>query len=392
MTVQQEPTLGDVVAPRADGGNVVRLRDAPLVARADPTPSSPVTDLSNVIPFARGRRGASEATPPPIVIGPDDRPAPRPAARSFPRDLVTLAAALAAHGLLVFAFWQEPRELPSIGVEAIEVEIVVGDNRPAGAASTPGESEAQPSAPAEAVTAEEKPVEAEPQRTAEVRELTPEEKQAEVAKEQPVDELQTEVAREPSPEQQPDTRSQIAMAQTPQAAVPTALPRETPPDMSAVISPPREEPNEVQPVEPKAKQPAQKRAEPKKAELKKVEQQKKAQKQAARPASTPSEGASGSGRQAVASNANYNGRVAAHLARYKQYPASARGSGIQGSGAVTFSLSGSGSVTSVAVVRGTGAAVLDQELAAMVRRASPFPAPPNGQSLSFTVPVSFKLH
>src|SRR5262249_61847845 len=121
------------------------------------------------------------------------------------------------------------------------------------------------------------------------------------------------------------------------------LPGGTPPARSAGTWPTREEPNEVQPVEPKAKQPAQKRAEPKKAELKKVEQQKKAQKQAARPESTPSEGASGSGRQAVASNANYNGRVAAHLARYKQYPASARGSGIQGSRAVTFRLSRSAS-------------------------------------------------
>src|SRR5262249_36951985 len=211
---------------RADRGNVVNLRDAPLAARVEPAPLLPAPDPSNVIPFARARRGASEPTPPLVTIGPDDRPAPQPAARSLPRDLATLAIALAAHGLLLFAFWQEPRELPSIGIEAISVEIVVGDNRPAGAAQTSGETEA-PAAPAEAVTAEEKPAETELQRTAEVRELTPEEKQA-------------EVAREPSPEQQPDTRSQIAMAQTPQAEVPTALPREMPPDMSAVISPPRQ--------------------------------------------------------------------------------------------------------------------------------------------------------
>ena len=368
MTVQQEPTAGDVVAPPVDRGNVVNLRDAPLVARADPAPASPAPDPSNVIPFERARRGASEAAPPPITVGPDDRPAPRPAATTLRRDLLTLAAALAAHGLFVFAFWQEPRELPSIGIEAITVEIVVGDNRAAGAAPTPGETEAQPSAPAEAVTAEEKPVEAEPQRTAEVRELTPEEKQA-------------EVVREPSPEQQPDTRSQVAMVQTRQAEVPTALPRETPPDMSAVISPPREQPNEVQPVEPKAKQPAQTKA----------EQKKKAEprKQAARPAGTPSEEASGSGRQAIASNASYNGRVAAHLARYKQYPRSAHG--IVGAGMVTFTLSGSGTVTSVSITSGTGNDVLDQEITAMVRRASPFPAPPDGQPKTFKVPVNFKL-
>jgi len=33
--------------------------------------------------------------------------------------------------------------------------------------------------------------------------------------------------------------------------------------------------------------------------------------------------------------------------------------------------------------------VLDQEILAMVRRASPFPAPPDGQPKSFTVPLNF---
>ena len=43
------------------------------------------------------------------------------------------------------------------------------------------------------------------------------------------------------------------------------------------------------------------------------------------------------------------------------------------------------------VVRGTGFASLDQEVQGMVRRASPFPAPPNGRGMSFTVPVSFRI-
>jgi hypothetical protein len=36
-------------------------------------------------------------------------------------------------------------------------------------------------------------------------------------------------------------------------------------------------------------------------------------------------------------------------------------------------------------------ASLDQEVEAMVRRASPFPAPPAGHAMTFTVPVSFQL-
>jgi len=83
--------------------------------------------------------------------------------------------------------------------------------------------------------------------------------------------------------------------------------------------------------------------------------------------------------------------VVAHLARHKQYPSTARSSGAQGTGSVTFSIDGNGRVTSVSVVRSTGASALDQELTAMVRRASPFPPPPGGQGRSFTAPVSFRI-
>jgi periplasmic protein TonB len=49
-------------------------------------------------------------------------------------------------------------------------------------------------------------------------------------------------------------------------------------------------------------------------------------------------------------------------------------------------------VTSVRLARGSGIASFDQEVQAMVRRASPFPAPPSGQPKSFMVPVSFRLN
>ena len=58
---------------------------------------------------------------------------------------------------------------------------------------------------------------------------------------------------------------------------------------------------------------------------------------------------------------------------------------------MTFSLNGSGQVTSVSVGGRTGVASLDAELAAMVRRANPFPKPPIGQSMTFSVPVSFRM-
>jgi protein TonB len=149
------------------------------------------------------------------------------------------------------------------------------------------------------------------------------------------------------------------MVETPQAEMPTALPRETPPDVQATLVVRREQPKVARPAEPKQK--------------------------AARP-SEEKRAAGGSGRTAVASLANYDGLVSAHLRRYQS---AARSGGATGSGAVTFSLTGSGSVTSARIARSTGAAVLDQEILAMVRRASPFPAPPDSQPKSFTVPLNF---
>lgn len=101
--------------------------------------------------------------------------------------------------------------------------------------------------------------------------------------------------------------------------------------------------------------------------------------------------AGGIGRGRSDADTNYRGMVAAHLARYKRFPTDARGRGEGGRTVVSFSLNGSGSVTSARLVNGSGIASLDQESLAMVRRASPFPAPPSGRAMHFTVPVSFQL-
>ena len=90
-------------------------------------------------------------------------------------------------------------------------------------------------------------------------------------------------------------------------------------------------------------------------------------------------------------SANYNGIVAAHLARYKQYPAAARSAGAQGVATVSFSIDGGGRVTSARLAGSSGNPAIDQEVVAMARRASPFPAPPDGKGRNFTVPVRFNL-
>jgi TonB family protein len=386
MTGRQPSSAGDLVALRVQDSGSVEDSAAVVVRAPDPSPppSSPTNDLSNVIPFARARRTGAEPSTPPVTITAADRPAPPPPGTSAFRQFALVVCSVAVHSLLLFAFWQQPKDLASIDTDAITIEIVVGDGRPPGIAPDPGQNEVPPSTPSPEVLAEDKPVEAQQQKIEEAQQVTPEEKQPEAVKEE-VDQP-AEVAKEVAPEQVPDTRPQVAMVETPTAEVPTAQPRATPPEMQAVITPPREEPKEVRPAEPKAKQPAPKQAVQKKAE------QKKEQKQAARPTpSNPADAAGGQGRSSAPAKSNYAGRVRAHLVRYQQYPPAAKSAGIQGRGTVRFVIGGSGAVASVSVTSGTGNAALDQELAAMVRRASPFPAPGPGDSRDFNITLTWRL-
>jgi len=108
--------------------------------------------------------------------------------------------------------------------------------------------------------------------------------------------------------------------------------------------------------------------------------------------STASAPASSIGRgRMIAGDANYQGLVAARLARFKRFPEDARRRREQGSALVSFTIDGAGRGTSVRLRRGTGFAVLDEEVQAMVRRASPFPIPPRGADITFSAPVSFHL-
>jgi len=342
MTVQQPNNPGDFVALRADRGSVANLQGVAAVVPRDGLTDRSVSaaaDLSNVIAFARTRRSDSIVSP---VVSAQDRPVALLPGRPW---LLGVLCSLIVHGGAFYALWQEPKLLEGLGIEAITVEIELGDNRPVGAAPSLGPNQVD-AKQVEEVKPDEKVVEQE--RVIDAREVKPETKQPK------------ELQNEQHTEQQPEQQQVAAMVETPRADIPTVLPRETPPDAQATLAVRREPPKAARPAEPKQKKSAQ----PSEAKI----------------------SAGGSGRTAVASLANYDGLVSAHLRRHQ--PA-ARSNGVTGSGAVTFSLSGSGSVTSARIARGTGAAVLDQEILAMVRRASPFPAPPDGQPKSFTVPLHF---
>ena len=108
--------------------------------------------------------------------------------------------------------------------------------------------------------------------------------------------------------------------------------------------------------------------------------------------STASAPAGSIGRGRMAGDANYQGLVAARLARFKRYPPEARRRREHGSAVISFVIDGTGRVASVRLVRATGFGALDDEAQAMVRRASPFPPPPRGAEMTFSAPVSFRLN
>lgn len=91
------------------------------------------------------------------------------------------------------------------------------------------------------------------------------------------------------------------------------------------------------------------------------------------------------------SPARWQSRLLAHLERNKRYPSGARSRREQGTAYVRFRIDANGRVLSASLARSSGSAELDREVVAMVRRASPVPAPPPGVKRTITVPVRFRL-
>jgi protein TonB len=87
-------------------------------------------------------------------------------------------------------------------------------------------------------------------------------------------------------------------------------------------------------------------------------------------------------------------QIVALLERNKRYPPAAQARGEHGVAQVFFSLDRQGRVIDSRVVRSSGAAALDEEALALLRRAQPFPAPPAelaGPHVDLTVPIRFNL-
>jgi periplasmic protein TonB len=90
----------------------------------------------------------------------------------------------------------------------------------------------------------------------------------------------------------------------------------------------------------------------------------------------------------------YGGTLGRAIAKHKSYPKIAQMRGWQGEVLLDLKLDGAGNVLSATIKESSGHESLDNQALEMVRKASPFPAPPEalrGRSFNITVPVSFKL-
>ncbi len=116
--------------------------------------------------------------------------------------------------------------------------------------------------------------------------------------------------------------------------------------------------------------------------------------QATGEAAAPRAGSSGpaGGAEARQAARRYGAQVRAWIERHKRYPAEARARGVEGVVRIAATIDGNGRVTSYRIVASSGHKVLDAEVDALMRRASPFPKPPAELGrFAFAVPIAFEI-
>jgi TonB family protein len=329
-------------------------------------------DLTNVIVLAR-RRNASGVDAPAVTVKDGERPAPAQSWRDTTPWTALLAGALLLHLALVLFFMRDPAPMPSLALDSISVDIVLGGQTEAGIAQAPSPAESAPS------TASENPPKAIEQRS-EVTEQTRPELRPRIE------------TAEPQPEE-PRAEEPKAAAAEPEPATEAAEPEPTPapaePAQVAAVAaaaeveptPKAQEPEKPNPVDqPVASQPPLPKEEP--------TEQPREQSKPTPPAVAASR--SGVGVGSSREVRDWAARVSAYLARNKRYPADALARGIGGTASIAFTVDADGRVASIRLVRSSGDVSLDRESQDLVRRAAPFPPPPHGRA-SITVPVNFNV-
>jgi protein TonB len=366
MKPEMKPPALPKIGPSDRLGAVVPVSAGTALAGAD---------LTNVIVLAH-RRNTNGVEAPSVTVKDEERPAPAWFWRDSTPWTALIAAALLLHLALVLFFMRDPAPMQSLALDSITVDIVLGGQTEAGVAQTPSPAESAPSTASEsAPKAAEQPVDVTEQTKPELR------PRIETAAPQP----EQQKREEPKPEE-----PKVAAAE-PQPAVEAAEPEPTPapaePAKASVAAaaevepaPRAQEPEKPKPVEqPVASQPPSK------------QEPTETPREQSKP-TPPAVAASRSGVGVGSSREvrDWAARVSAYLARNKRYPADALARGIGGTASIAFTVDADGRVTSVRLARSSGNASLDRESQELVRRAAPFPPPPQGKA-SITVPVNFNV-
>ncbi|WP_438752535.1 energy transducer TonB [Pararhizobium sp. O133] len=263
---------------------------------------------------------------------------------------------------------EKPPELATVaGGEEMEV-AVLGNAFEETILSGDPEQEIEPD--------EVEPTEVEPE-PVEVAEVPP--VQSEITSETPTDILPTEADvvlpaedMPPVTAEQPEITATVAPAET---VIPEEKPEpeEIKPEPETKPEPKKEKPEKEKPQ----KKPVKKKAGDKGQQ---VESAKKGQADGVENAASSSNASKkGKVAQALGNGAEtrYSGRVRAKVNRNFRYPKSAS-RGTKGSVTVAFTVTSSGGLAGVRMVRGSGVAVLDDAALNAVRKAAPFPAIPEG--------------
>lgn len=96
----------------------------------------------------------------------------------------------------------------------------------------------------------------------------------------------------------------------------------------------------------------------------------------------------------VARSPAWEKTLTSHLNRHKRYPDAARARNVEGTATVTFVIDQGGNVLEAQVTESSGSPLLDEEALAVLRRASPLPAPPPAVAVSripLMLPLQFRI-
>jgi periplasmic protein TonB len=203
-----------------------------------------------------------------------------------------------------------------------------------------------------------------------------------------LDAAPAEAQEEAVPPSEPETAPPLdpPKPETPEPPVAPAEELPLPPPLDAVAlpepPPPVEKPRERPPERPPER--VERRREPERPRPRPPTPPSAAQRSEAAPASAP-----GAARASAATSASWHAVLMAHLNRHKRYP----GGAPTGTAQIAFTIDRGGRVLDARLVRSAGDSQLDHEAVAMVRRASPLPAPPGsmagGGAFTLAVPIRF---